>query len=200
MAGDRPRYGPLLCTFGAVVLAVSAFLPWYGVSITAHGLAYIQQVGSEFASQYGNTRLQGEVGLLHSSLSGLAGHQLGALSARQALTHISVVLLIIAGIGILIAQISLIAPQLGSSGSHDGLLALLGALAAALVLYRIIHPPLPENSYIAVSLREGSWLALLGALAMVFGGLWPRRLGSRTRSHAATESVWSGLSGWTPES
>ena len=140
------------------------------------------------------------VGLLHSSLSGLAGHQLGALSARQALTHISVVLLIAAGIGILVAQISVFVPQVGSSEGHGGQLALLGALAAACVLYRIIHPPVPDNSFVAVSLREGSWLALVGSLAMVCGGLWPRRLVSRTPSHAASEGVWSGLSGWTPES
>jgi hypothetical protein len=39
MAGDRPRYGSLVSALGAILLAVSVFLPWYGVSFTAHGIA-----------------------------------------------------------------------------------------------------------------------------------------------------------------
>jgi hypothetical protein len=54
---------------------------------------------------------------------------------------------------------------------------------------------------ISLSLREGAWLALLGSLAIVAGGLWPR---AHTRPSSARETsfdaAWSGLSGWTPES
>jgi len=48
-------------------------------------------------------------------------------------------------------------------------------------------------------LREGAWLALFGSLALVAGGLWPRRLRSARGSDAALEDAWSGLSGWTPQ-
>lgn len=199
MTRDRPLYGPLLCSLGAGLLALAVFLPWYGLSVTAQGLTYVQQVGSEFAQQFGNSRLQGELGLLHSGLNGLAGQQLAAVSAHDALKTISVLLLIIAGVAILLAQLSLMLPDAPSSESYGGLIALLGALAAVFTLYRIIHTPLPDNGLVALSIREGAWLALVGSLAMIVGGLLPRRLGDRRNRPTSAESLWSGLSGWTPE-
>ena len=50
MTGDRPRYGLLVSAFGAVVLAVAVFLPWYGVSFTAAGIAFAQQAGDQAAA------------------------------------------------------------------------------------------------------------------------------------------------------
>ncbi len=76
---------------------------------------------------------------------------------------------------------------------------LLGIVAAACVLFRIVDPPTPAGAFLALSLREGAWLALLGSAAMVAGSLWPENLGSRIPSDAKLESAWSGLSGWTPE-
>jgi hypothetical protein len=67
------------------------------------------------------------------------------------------------------------------------------------VLYRLVDPPVPAGEYLATSLRPGAWLALLGSLAMVAGGLWPRRLGSTEVSEPLASGTWSGLSGWTPE-
>ena len=99
MAGDRPRYGLLVSALGAVVLAVSVFLPWYGVSFTAAGLAYAQQIGDQAAAQFGNAALQSYLGELHTNLSSLAGHQFTALSAHQALKDLNVVLLLLAGRG-----------------------------------------------------------------------------------------------------
>jgi hypothetical protein len=43
-----------------------------------------------------------------------------------------------------------------------------------LVLYRMFDPPVPAGGLIALSLREGCWLALLGSLMMVLGPMWPR--------------------------
>ena len=45
MVGERSRYGLLVSALGAVLLAVSVFLPWYGVSFTANGIALAQQGG-----------------------------------------------------------------------------------------------------------------------------------------------------------
>jgi hypothetical protein len=199
MAGDRPRYGLLLSAAGAIVLAVSVFLPWYGVSITADGIAFIQRVGNQFAAQFGNAQLQNMVGGLHADLGGLVGHQVTAVSAHQALTNISVLLLIVATAGILLALSGLARPEPGSAGSHGGPIALLGALAVACVLYRLVDPPSAASSLITLSLREGAWLALLGSLAMLAGGLFPHGLGrGSSGSERSPQDAWSELSGWTP--
>ena len=199
MAGDRPRYGPLLSAVGAIVLAVSVFLPWYGVSITAEGIALVQRVGNQFASQFGNAQLQNMVGGLHADLGGLAGHQVAAVSAHQALTNVSVVLLIVAAAGILLALSALARAEPLSAGSPGGAIALLGALAVACVLYRMVDPPNSASSLITLSLREGAWLSLLGSLAMVAGGLFPLGLGRDSASETSLQDAWSELSGWTPE-
>jgi hypothetical protein len=202
MAGDRPRYGLLISALGAIVLAVSVFLPWYGVSFTASGLAFAQQAGDQAAAQFGNATLQGYMGEFHANLSSLAGHQFTALSAHQALKDLNVVLLLLAGAAIVIALLALAGAGFSSTSAPDGHrapLILLGIVAAACVLFRIVDPPAPAGGFLALSLREGAWLALLGSAAIVVGSLWPERVGASDPSDAKLESVWSGLSGWTPE-
>jgi hypothetical protein len=199
MAGDRPRYGLLISALGAIVLAVSVFLPWYGVSFTAAGISFAQQVGDQVASQYGNAALQGYVSALHANLGTLAGHQFTALSAHQALKDLNVVLLLIAGVAIVIALMVLAGAGSSSADGHRAPLALLGILAVLCVLYRMVDPPSPAGGFLALSLREGAWLALLGSVAMVAGAFWPERLGAATPSDAKLESTWSQFSGWTPE-
>jgi hypothetical protein len=199
MAADRSPIGWLTSALGAIVLVVSVFLPWYAVSFTAQGIAFMQRLQSEQVQRFGNATLQSELGSLHLRLNALAGQQLGTITANQAFSKISVVLLVIGGLGILIALLPL-ARQ--SSSDFDGTgpwLALLGAIAAVCVLYRMgVRPTGSED--LSLSLRGGAWLALIGSLAMVAGGLWPRRLRAKHTSDAALEDAWSGLSGWTPES
>jgi hypothetical protein len=202
MAGDRPRYGLLISALGAIVLAVSVFLPWYGISFTTSGLAFAQQAGDQAAAQYGNATLQSYLGEFHANLSSLAGHQFAALSAHQALKDLNVVLLLLAGIAIVIALLALAGAGFSSASApdgHRGPLVLLGIVAGACVLFRMVDPPAPAGGFLALSLREGAWLALLGSAAMVVGALWPERGGASERSDAKLESVWSELSGWTPE-
>jgi len=200
MAGERPRYGLLISALGAIVLAVSVFLPWYGVSFTAAGLTLAQQVGDQAAAQFGNAALQSYMSMssFHANLSSLAGHQFMALSAHQALKDLNVVLLILAGLAIAVALIALAGPASASSSSdgHRAPLLLLGAVAAVCVLYRMVDPPSVEGNFLALSLREGAWLALLGSIAMMAGALWPS---SAVPSDAQLQRVWSELSGWTPE-
>jgi hypothetical protein len=202
MAGDRPRYGLLISALGAIVLAVSVFLPWYGVSFTASGLAFAQQAGDQAAAQFGNATLQSYMGEFHANLSSLVGHQFTALSAHQALKDLNVVLLLLAGAAIVIALLALAGAGFSSASAPDGHrapLLLLGIVAAACVLFRIVDPPAPAGAFLALSLREGAWLALLGSAAIVVGALWPERFGASDPSDAKLESVWSGLSGWTPK-
>ncbi len=198
MAADRSPTGWLVSALGAIALIVSVFLPWYALGLSTRGIAYMQQLQSEEVQRFGNATLQGELGGLHTRVQALAGKQLVTITAHQAFSRISVVLLICGGLGVLIALVPLAREM---SSDFDGTapwLALLGAIAGACVLYRMAVRP-SEASYFTLSLREGAWLALLGSAGLVLGGLWPRRLRSRRASDAAVESAWSGLSGWTPQ-
>jgi hypothetical protein len=199
MVGERSRYGLLTSAVGAIVLAISVYLPWYGLSFTASGVALVQRVGSQVAAQFGNAALQGDIAGLHTSLSALAGQQFTSLSAHQALNDLSVVLPILAGLAILDSLIPLARSGAPVPAGGGAAVVLLGCLAAICVLYRMVDPPAPAGEYIAVSLRPGAWLALLGCLAMVGGGLWPGSLGSSQVTEPLASSTWSGLSGWTPE-
>jgi hypothetical protein len=199
MSEDRSGYGPLVATACAAVLAVSVFLPWYGVSLTANGTAYFQQETQKLAAQYGNAALQSEVGGLNTDVSGLAGHQLATLSAHDAFKYMSVVVLLLAGAAFVLALLGLAgAPGLGSS--HGSAIARLGILASICVLFRMFERPSAPGGeeYFSLSLHYGAWLALLSSLGLILGGMWPR-ITSSTSGPADSEKMWSELSGWTPD-
>ena len=169
MVGDRSRYGLFVSVLGAAVLATAVFLPWYGQSITAH-----------------------------ASLGALAHRRFDAVSAHQALGGSGIVLLVLAGLAMLDALPPLArAPARPCQPARVARFVLLGAVATVYVLYRMADPPTPAGGLVALSLREGAWLALLGSLTMVLGDLWPRCLPSPAISHARV-SAWSALSGRTP--
>lgn len=195
---SRSTYGLLVSALGAVLLAVAVFLPWYGVSFNAHAIAAAEQASEQFVAQYGNAALQSHLGSLHTSLTGLVNHEVFALSAHQALSTLNVVLLIIAGLGILIALLALAGPASASSEANRVPLALLGLLGAACVVFRMVDRPLPAGELISLSLREGAWLALLGCLCMAAGAFWTRRA-PVVRTASQGGDVWSEMSGWTPE-
>ncbi len=198
MAGDRSRYGLLLSALGAVLLAISVFLPWYGVSLTSTGVAFAQNEGAQAIARYGNSELQAYIAPLHSSIGALAGVQLAALSAHQSLKDISVVLLILAGLALLDSLFPLVrAPSLPSGAGAS--LVLVGLVAAVCVVVRMVVRPDPAGEFLALSLREGAWLALAGSLMVLAGGLWPRARVAPPASDPRVESAWAGLSGWSPE-
>lgn len=200
MAGDRSRYGLAVSALGAIVLAVSVFLPWYGLSFTAAGVTFVQQLGDQVASQYGNATLQSLVSSAHPGIAGLAGQQFAALSAHQALHDLNIFLLVLAGLAMLDAILPLARSGVTMPAGAGGSVVVLGSLAAMCVIYRMVELPAPAGSLIAMSLREGSWLALLGSLAMVLGGLWPRAVSSPVVLDSQVRGAWGGLSGWTPGS
>jgi len=171
MESDRSRYGLLVSASGAVLLIVSVFLPFYEVS-AAGG------VGVSFAS-----RLWGG--------SGALSH--GAVSAEQAFTPLSIVLLVLAALAILDALAPL--ARAGSPVPEGAGRAVvpLGVLAAAAVAYRMISPPSAAGGALDLSLALGAWLGLLGALTMVTGGMWPRTLPAISPPDGS--SVFSGLAG-----
>ncbi len=199
MAGDRSRYGLLVSAFGAILLAVSVFLPWYGLSFTANGIAQAQQVGDQVASQLGNATLQAYMSSVHADLGALAGQEFAAVSAHQGLKDMNVILLVLAALALLDALVPLARPASSVPEGAGASVVLLGIVAALCVLYRMLVPPTPPGDLLALSLREGAWLALLGSLTMVGAGLWPRLRGTVAEGDSRVQSTWSGMSGWTPE-
>jgi len=194
MSDDRARYGALVSAIGAAVLAVSVFLPWYGLSVTASGVQLAQQSLHATAQQYGNTAFQSEANSLSASFGSLAGRQLGTVSAHDVLKYLDTVLVILAGIGLVAALLRLAnAAQVG-----PGQIALVGLIAGLAVLFRMVDSPLPQNADFTLSLSWGIWLALAGAVAMLAGDLWPRSARAEL-SGGHLENALDALSGWTPE-
>jgi len=199
MSGDRSRYGLTVSALGAMLLAVSVFLPWYGLGFTATGVAFVQQVADHLASQFGNASLQAYIGAQHAGLSGLAGHEFAAVSAHQTLKNLNIVLLALAFLAILDALIPLASGGSSVPAGGGAATVVLGAVASVCVIYRMVRPPTPAGELVALSLREGAWLALLGSLAILAGGLWPRMRGAGGSAQTTEETIWSVLSGWTPQ-
>jgi hypothetical protein len=169
MRDDGSQLGFLVAALGAAVLAVSVFLPWYGVSVTQSGAAAAQQQLSAVAQYYGNATLQAEANEFGAAFSSIAGQQLASVSAHDVLKRISVVVLVLAGVSLLASLLRLA----GFSGleAGGGQIALVGGLAALFVLYRMINPPGAQTGLVSLSLGWGIWLALLSAAAIVVGGL-----------------------------
>jgi hypothetical protein len=187
MSSDRTSLGYLLAAIGSLMLGLAVFLPWYDIHFSPEFLNGIDQFANGFGA-FG--------GLIHAGVSALRAGPI-SVSAHDVLKQMNVELLIVAGGGLLIslAGLSRGTPLFGTG---DGVpLGLLGALAAVSVAYRMIDPP--GTSFANLSLREGAWIALLSALALLAGGgLVAARSEARATGDAAT--VWSDLSGWTPGS
>ena len=169
MVDDRAPLGLLLAALGAAVLAVSVFLPWYGVSITPSGATSAQQELANVAQQYGNSTLQARVGEVGAEFDALAGRQLATVSAHQVLKDIGPILLVLAGISLL-ASLLRLAGIAGPIEGGGGQIALAGGTAALFVLYRMLVHPSAQTGLVSLSLSWGIWLALLGAAAIVVGG------------------------------
>jgi hypothetical protein len=198
VAPDRSRYGLLIAAIGAAVLAVSVFLPWYDVAFTRSGADAAAHAGQEAIERFGNASLAGYAAQLPAEAATLAGKHLASLTAHDVLANISVGLLIIAGLALLDAMFPLARGGRVPDGA-GGALVLAGLLAGLLVVYRMVAPPEPGGAYLSLSLREGAWLSLLGAGAILAGGLLPRSVRRAADPPAPSDGVWDTLSGWSPQ-
>ena len=178
MVDDRAPLGLLISALGAAVLAVSVFLPWYGVSITASGAASAQQELTTAAQQYGNASLQSGASAIGAQFSSLAGRQLATVSAHDVSKDISRILLVLAAAALLVSLLRL-AGVGGVLEGGGGQIALAGGTAALLVLYRMVSPPGAQIDLVSLSLSWGIWVALLGAAAIVAGGIVSSSAGTR---------------------
>jgi hypothetical protein len=174
MANDRSRYGLLVSALGAVLLAISVFLPWYAVNLTPDGATFAANALQSLAGQFGNGTLQQLAASVHGGVSSLSGQEIAALTAHQVLHDLGVVLLVLAGIALIDALMALARSAAPAGAGAGRAIVLVGLLATVCVIYRMAEPPVPAGGLVALSLREGSWLALLGSLMMVLGPIWPR--------------------------
>lgn len=180
MVDRRPSRGLLVSALGSAVLAVSMFLPWYSVSITAAGAAEAQQQLAGVAQQYGNANLQAMASEVGAGFSSVAGRPLVTLSAHQALKDLSVVVLLLAGVA-LVASLLRLADVAEVSGDQ---IAVVGFVALLCVLFRMLSPPSANTDAVSLSLGWGSWLALVAAVAIVVGGIWTPSGDARSASPA----------------
>ena len=174
MRDDSSRLGSVVAVTGAATLALSVFLPWYSVGITAGGAAYAQQQMNAVAQQFGNSTLQAAATKIGAQFPTLAGHQLGTVNAHQIVKTISALLLILAAVGFLGGLHRLLEADAPIEVSR-GNLATVGLLAAALVLFRMFDHPGPSAAYVSLSLSWGIWLALLSSLAIAVGAAMEAR-------------------------
>jgi len=188
MTAERSRYGLMMSSLGAALLAGSLFLPWYRVSVTAAGASPAAHVAAHTGA------LQGYLAGLHGTIAVLAGQRLGAVTAEQALSALSVILLVLAGLALLDTLVPLVRAKSPVPAGAGGAVVLLGIVASGCVLYRMIAPPSPAGELVALSLREGAWLSLLGALMVALGGLWPSSLPAMP-GEAFGADIWASLMG-----
>jgi hypothetical protein len=152
MVVNRAPRGLLVSALGSAVLAVSMFLPWYSVSITATGAAEAQRQFATIAQQYGNGNLQAMADQIGAGLSSVAGRSLTTVSAHEALKDLSVVLLLLAGVSLLASLL-----RLGNVVEIGGdQIALVGFAAILCVLFRMLSPPGGHTDLVALSLSWGS--------------------------------------------
>lgn len=186
MTNERSRYGLMVSSLGAALLAGSLFLPWYRVSVTRAGAGSLSSLGG---------RLEAELGGLHGTIAALAGQKLGALTAEQALSALPVILLVLAGLALVDALLPLVRAGSGIPAGAGGAVVLLGIVASGCVLYRMVVPPAPAGELVALSLREGAWLSLIGSLMVALGGLWPASLPAIAPGEAFGADIWASLTG-----
>ncbi len=172
MVGDRSRYGLCVSALGAIVLAGSLFAPWYAPLLAGHAAA-------------------GAPALRH----------LAAVDAYHALPDLTALLLALGALAMLDVLAPLARGRGPVPGAAGGSVVLLGSVAAACVLFRMIDPPALGAGQLATALREGAWLALLGSVTIALGGMWPRVASSELRpvspgAHAQAGTRSPGALSW----
>lgn len=143
-AGPGPPY--LIAGIAGVVLLVSLFLPWFGLSETAEeALRQAEEVTEQFD---GEPIERPDV----------------TESAWEAFTFVRWVLLFTALVGMLAGAFGLTQPREHTAVGAMAITAGLGIISTLIVLYRVLNP-------IGESGREwGLFVGLIGALGVAVGG------------------------------
>lgn len=173
--GHERRNGDVVTAVGAAALAISVFLPWYGLSFSAQGAGAVRQETTNLAQQYGNASMQQLVGNLNSRFNQLAGHQIATVTGHEAFKYGTMLLLLLAGLAFLSALMRL-------AGNSTPIAGPTGVGAIVYVLFRIVDRPGGAQGFVDVSLGYGIWVALAGGAAILAGRLWPAASGGGPRT------------------
>jgi len=155
--GRRP-WAYAISALGGLGLLLSLWLPWYSFQIPATVLDQAEQAGSQF----------GALGPLIQQGADLL-RQLGPqhLTAWDVFHQIDVALAVAGGLAAGLAALALTGRATGVSP----VIAVAGAIAASLILCRLLKPPGPSE---ILHPAWGLWFALAGAGAVMAGGLLSR--------------------------
>jgi hypothetical protein len=128
----------------------------------------------------------------HAPAGTPATHAAATIDAFHALPGMTVVLLVLGALAMLDVTAPLVRTHGPLPGGAGGSLILLGALAAGFTVFRMIDLPTLAAGTFALSLREGAWLALMGSVTMMLGGMWPRCVTSGEPRHMQPGTLsWS---------
>lgn len=152
----RMQYSWLLSGLGSAALIAGMWAPFYHFDLGALS-PFFQQLGSQ-AQQFGVLAPYISAGAAALSHAGFYD-----LTAWTVFDSLKIVWLGLGGIALALTMLS----YTGRARGVGRLIASAGALAFALVLYRILHRPLPHG---IMALGWGAWLMLLAAAAIVAGG------------------------------
>lgn len=159
----------------------------YGLLVSALGASLLGT--AVFLPWYGAARAPG---------AAPTGAQPSLISAISAVESVGIALLVLALLALLDALLPLARHARVPAGA-GGSLALLGGIAAACIVYRMVDLPVLSGAA-TPSLRAGAWLALAGSVMIATGGFWPRvAMPPALVAQSRFESGWSSLSGWTPQ-
>ena len=155
--------GQLLAGVGGLLLLIDTWLPWYRFSFPAAALDRVHAFATSLGGPLGGLVQQG-ASILHAA----GPVDLSAHDVFHAI-DVELVFLGIAALVVVLGSLTRDTPLF--TNGDGGPLAVLGAAACALVLYRILKPPEPSALLTA---RYGAYLALACGAAVLVGGLLMR--------------------------
>lgn len=194
MSAERSPYGHAIAGAGGLALAISVFLPWFAVTTPQSTID--QLLGKvDQSSPLG----QFETRAITQGAAYLQAHPV-TVTAQNLYSRTWIVLLVIGVLALLLSVAALARSAPLFAGGDQVPLGLLGLAAAGLTAYRLVHPVSWHSlTFVAFdfSRREGGWIALAGAVAVLAGGALSNRT-RRSPQAADATTVWADLSGWTP--
>jgi hypothetical protein len=159
------RSGHFLALVGALAAFASLWRPWYEITIP-------QQLRDALSGQLGqDPGLLGEMArgiatALPSSISASGWKELQGADAAVAVGAVVVIALVLGAGGAFGSAV-----RIDSAAAARGIAAV-GALGVVLALVHVVNRPGsgPGSDYIHIA--QGLWIALVGCVAVVAGGLW----------------------------
>ena len=153
--------GDLLAATGAVILLVSLWRPWYELRFPDEVLAQAR----EFSSRMGELGPFAQQGIDELQARGAV-----PVTAWQIFEQADTLLAVAAG---LVLGLVLLNAFGALAARQDGVIVLIGLVAAGLVAFRLVSPPgadMPAGLDL-LHPATGAYLALAGALLMAGGGM-----------------------------